>query len=222
VKRRPLISLIGVLAAFAAGAPVAGAHVQVTPSTVAPEDAVAFEVLVPNEQEQETVEVAVQIPKGVLAFAFEPVPGWKRSTENASDGSVGVVRWKGRMGADEFVRFSFVASTPAKPGDLAFKAVQTYADKTVVRWIGAPDAEEPAPVVRIVAGAPKQNAGGEAGDGGPAGQAATAAPASSSGSDDDKTPDGDGLALGLGAGGLALGLMALIVALRRPARRDDG
>ena len=39
-----------------------------------------------------------------------------------------------------------VGGGPDEPGtSLTFKALQTYDDGEVVRWIGAPDADEPAP-----------------------------------------------------------------------------
>jgi uncharacterized protein len=34
---------------------------------------------------------------------------------------------------------------------LTFKALQTYSNGSVVRWIGAPDADEPAPQVKLTA-----------------------------------------------------------------------
>jgi hypothetical protein len=41
---------------------------------------------------------------------------------------------------------------PGKAGDkLTFKALQTYSNGEVVRWIGAPDANEPAPQVTVTA-----------------------------------------------------------------------
>jgi uncharacterized protein YcnI len=135
----------------------------------------------------------------------------------ASNGSVERVVWTGRAPSDGFTEFSFLAGTPEKPGELQFKALQTYADGTVVRWIGAPDSENPAAVVKVDASAAKQNAGGEgeAAGGAPAATAAAAAPAATVASSSSDDGGSNTLALILGAAGLVLGLIALIVALRR-------
>ena len=197
------------LLAAAAFPAVAQAHIQVTPSTVAAGDAAKFTVLVPGERDSETVKVELQMPSGLLPFSYEDPAGWKRSLVKASNGSVERVVWTGRAPSDGFTEFSFLAGTPEKPGELQFKALQTYADGTVVRWIGAPDSDNPAAVVKVEASAAKQNAGGE-------GEAAGGAPAPVvAASSNDDGGGSDTLALILGAAGLVLGLIALIVALRR-------
>ena len=206
---------IAVLAAlaFVAGAAPAAAHVQVTPSAVAPGDPVTFEILVPGEKsEAHTTEVALQVPRGVLPFAYEDQPGWRRTVQKAPDGSVDVIRWRGRLATDGFVRFAVLAGTPEREGDLVWKAVQRYSDGSEAAWIGAPGSENPAPVTRVTAAAAARNAGGEGG--GNPGPAATPAPAAAA-------DDGDGgatVGIVLGAAGLVLGAVALVVALRRRER----
>jgi len=202
-----------VVALLAAGAfpAAAKAHIQVTPPAVAPGDAVKFTVLVPGERDSETVKVELRMPRGLLPFSYADPAGWKRSLAKAPDGSVERVVWTGSAPSDGFTEFAFLAGTPDKAGELQFKALQTYADGTVVRWIGAADSDNPAAVVNVDASAAKQNAGGESGSdaAAPATDAATVASA----------PAGEGssntLPNILGAAGLALGLIALIVALRR-------
>jgi uncharacterized protein YcnI len=214
-----VIGKLVAVALLAAGAfpAAAQAHIQVTPSTVAPGDAAKFTVLVPGERDSETVKVELQMPSGLLPFSYEDPAGWKRSLVKASNGSVERVVWTGRAPSDGFTEFSFLAGTPEKPGELQFKALQTYADGTVVRWIGAPDSENPAAVVKVDASAAKQNAGGEgeAAGGAPAATAAAAAPAATVASSSSDDGGSNTLALILGAAGLVLGLIALIVALRR-------
>ena len=200
--------------AFVAGAAPAAAHVQVTPSAVAPGDPVTFEILVPGEKsEAHTTEVALQVPRGVLPFAYEDQPGWRRTVQKAPDGTVDVVRWRGRLATDGFVRFAVLAGTPEREGDLVWKAVQRYSDGSEAAWIGAPGSENPAPVTRVTAAAAASNAGGEGGDTPAA--AATPAPAAAA------ADDGDGgatVGIVLGAAGLVLGAVALVVALRRRER----
>ena len=153
---------LGLALALLLVAPAAAqAHIQVTPTVVAPDDPVKFTVLVPGEKTAQTTRVALKMPAGLLPFSYEDPPGWKRTLVKASNGGVDQVVWTGRLAADGFVEFSFLAGTPEKPGSLTWKALQTYSDGSVVRWIGAPDSEQPAPVTQVVGGAPKQNAGGE-------------------------------------------------------------
>jgi uncharacterized protein YcnI len=222
VIRKLFASALVAAATFPAAAQ---AHIQVTPSTVAPGDAAKFTVLVPGERDSETVKVELQMPRGLLPFSYEDPAGWKRSLIKRSDGSVEVVRWTGRAPSDGFAEFSFLAGTPETPGELQFKALQTYADGTVVRWIGAPDSDSPAAVVNVDAGAAKQNAGGEgeaSERAAPAAIATAAAPAATVATAPADDGGGSGtLAIVLGAAGLVLGATALIVALRRP-RSGDG
>ncbi len=190
-------------------------HVQVSPTLAAPGDAVKFLFLVPNEREESTVEVALQVPKDVLPFSFDDPPGWRRTLEKRGDGSIEVVRWRGRLQSDGFAEFAFLASTPEKVGPIAWKSIQTYADGKETAWIGPPDSDEPAAVTQVTADAPLQNAGGES-EGGEAAPAEAAATSTTSGDDDNRDP----LAIVLGAGGLVLGAIALFVALRSRRGRD--
>jgi hypothetical protein len=70
--------------------------VQIRPTEAAPGDSVMFQLVVPGERDARTVEVAVQIPEGVLPFSYEDTPGWRRTVTFADDGSTDVVRWRGR------------------------------------------------------------------------------------------------------------------------------
>jgi uncharacterized protein YcnI len=191
----------------------AQAHVQVTPTEAAPGDPVLFELRVPGESDAHTTEVAVQIPKGVLPFSFEDRPGWKRTVEQADDGSIAVVRWRGKLASDGFVRFAFIATTPEREGELVWKAIQRYDDGEEAAWIGPPDADNPAPVTSISASASRQNAGGEGEEGAPPDPAAPPAAAPDDGDSGDAT-----IGIVLGAAGLLLGAAALAVALRRRPR----
>ena len=102
---------------------------------------------------------------------------------------------------------------PDKPDtSLTFKALQTYGDGEVVRWIGAPDADEPAPQVKLTAS--------EGGHDAPAADVEPAAETATGGGDE----DGDGaptwlavLALVVGALGLVAGGSALRAARRSTA-----
>jgi len=187
--RRAWLGPVLAVALLACSATVAGAHVQVAPTEAAPSDAVKFTVLVPGERSPHwTKQVVLKVPPGVLPYSFEATPGWSRHLILAKDHSVDRVVWDGRLAPDGFVEFSFLAATPPKPGVLAWKALQTYSDGDVVRWIGSPSSEDPAPRTEVRAGVPLQNAGGEGASGSATAVAADSAapptPAASSGGDD--------------------------------------
>ena len=76
-----------------------------------------------------------------------------------SDTQVSRITWtgdgkEGVVAPGEFQDFGLSLKMPeGKAGDkLTFKALQTYDDGQVVRWIGPEDADEPAPVVTLEAG----------------------------------------------------------------------
>jgi len=223
-RTRPALLAAATVLATLGCAGTAGAHVQLTPTTVAPNDPVEFTVVVPSERPAHTTKVDLKLPAGVIPFAYGETPGWKRRLVTASNGAVERVVWTGELAKDGYARFTFLAGMPEKPTTLTWKALQTYDDGTVARWIGSPDSESPAPVTRVVADAARQNAGGEGQDAGAEGQDA-GAPASA-GTDpipvvaaaaDDDGPDW--LARGLGIAAVLIALAGVAVAVRRPGAR---
>ena len=144
--RRALLATAALALVLAAPA---SAHVQVRPALVAPGDPVLFQVIVPNESDAHTVEVVLQVPKDVLPFSFEEPDGWTRENKEGADGSLETITWKGELAEDGFARFSFLASTPEQEGEIVWKSIQTYDDGSVSRWIGAPDADNPAAVTTV-------------------------------------------------------------------------
>jgi uncharacterized protein len=71
-------------------------------------------------------------------------------------------------------------------------ALQTYDNGEVVRWIGAPDSEEPAPQVAVTEGSGEHGA------------------ASSSDSSEESSDDSDSASKGLGIAALILGALGLL------------
>ena len=180
----------------------AAAHIQVSPTRVAPDDAALFTVLVPGETDSGTTKVALQIPKGARPFSYAATPDWSRTLETGPDGATRVVRWSGRSAKDGFVRFSFLASTPATEGEISWKAIQTYSDGKKVAWIGAPSSENPAAVTLVTKAAAPQNAGGE-----------SSSPSSEQ--ESAKADAGSSLTLGLSIAALLIALAAFFLSLRR-------
>lgn len=231
------------LAATTLAAPAAAmGHVTLQPDKAAAGGFTRLDVRVPNEQDDAgTRKVEVQMPPGFIFVSTEPVAGWTAKTTTRkidkpidSHGEkiteeVATVTFTGR-GEDgvirpgEFRDFGLSVGVPeGRPGSkLTFKSLQTYQGGEVVRWIGAPDSEEPAPQVTLTAA---EEDGGGAADkdtttdaGTPVADtgAGTPAPAEASGGDGD---DGDGLAIAaLVVGGLGLAAGGAGLATARKAR----
>jgi uncharacterized protein len=163
MKARKLVPTA--LLALALLAPAAAqAHVTLQP-TEAPEGAyTVLDVRVPNESDSEnTTKVAVQFPEGFGDVSYQAVPGWNvkvvhqklKKPIQTDDGPVTegvreVIFSGGRLPPGRFQDFPLSLQIPGKAGEeLTFKAVQTY-EKEVVRWIGAPETEHPAPQVLVL------------------------------------------------------------------------
>jgi uncharacterized protein YcnI len=218
------------MAALLALAPVASAHVTLQPEEVPAGGFTRLDLRVPTERDNaSTTKVEVQFPPGFLFVSTEPVPGWEAKIVNrkldkpveqfgeqiseevgqvtftASDEAAGI-------GPGQFQDFGLSLSVPDKAGSaLTFKAVQTYSNGEVVRWIGPPDSDEPAPQVQLAAAEP------EGGASEPASQE-QAAPPAESGGDDDSSNTLAIIALVVGVAGLATGLLALLT--RRGRSRE--
>jgi MYXO-CTERM domain-containing protein len=195
---------------------VAGAHVTVQPGEGPAGGFVVEDVRVPTEEESaNTTKVVVQFPPGFAEVSFQPVPGWnvkvkktKLATPIKTDEGdtlteqVSQVTWSGgKIAPGQFQDFPVSLQLPDKAGTtLTFKAIQTYDNGKVVRWIGAPDAEDPAPQVKVTA-AESENA--------------SATPAAAASSSDESKDDDDSktlsiIALIVGALGLLAGGAALL------------
>jgi uncharacterized protein YcnI len=151
------ISALAVALLVALGTGRAGAHVTLAPRSVPPGGTVDFTIRCPDESgTASTVKLVVQLPVDTrLADVRVPaVPGWRSST-TMRDGAVDTVTWEGgAIRPHEVGYFHLVATVPATPGPLPFKAVQTYDDGNVVRWIdarapGEPEPPFPTPIVEV-------------------------------------------------------------------------
>ena len=106
----------------------------------------------------------VQFPRGLRSASYQRRPGLdgegrprrssprrSRPTTARSPRGSSRITWTATSKADgiapgQFQDFPLSVQIPGKAGDtLTFKALQTYSDGEVVRWIGAPDADKPAP-----------------------------------------------------------------------------
>jgi uncharacterized protein len=223
---------LGVLAVPA----VAQAHVTLQPKTAAAGAYVVEDVRVPNETDDAvTTKVAVQFPEGFASASYQPVDGWsvkvvkeKLATPIKTDDGeitegVKTITWTATSEADgiapgQFQDFPLSVQIPGKAGDtLTFKALQTYSDGTVARWIGAPDADKPAPQVQVTEAAEAHHAPAAPAADGTATTENTSAPAVATSSADDSESSNTLaiIALVVGALGLAAGGASLVSARRR-------
>jgi uncharacterized protein YcnI len=212
------------MAAAAVGATVIGVLATATPAsahvTVNPREAtqggfarVAFRV--PTESDTaSTTKVEIHLPQDtpIASVSTMPVPGWTAQATKTklaqpidSHGSqiteaVSVITWTATAGAEvkpgEFQEFPVSMGPMPEVEQIVFKALQTYSDGSIVRWIEEPtngtEPEHPAPVLALQpAAAPDDEATPQA-----------AAPADDS---------GNGAALGLGIAGLVAGAAGLVL-----------
>ncbi len=226
---RTTTALAAVTAAAALALPAAAqAHVTVNPREATAGAYTKLDVRVPNERAgASTVKVQLQLPDGFTSLSYEPRADWRARVTRArlstpietSHGPASeVVReatWTGtgsglgRIAPGQFVDFPISVQIPesAAGTTLSFKAIQTYSNGEVVRWIGAPDSDTPAATLAVAA-AP---AGGGHG---------AAAPAAAPARGDDGGDTLGVVALIVGGLGLLAASATILVTRRRSARRD--
>jgi periplasmic copper chaperone A len=202
---------VAAVAASALAAPAAAqAHVTLQPSSAAAGAFTVLNVRVPTERDDaSTVKVDVQLPHGFADVSYEPRSGWSvkvtketlakpvQTDDGRVDEEVRRITFTGhgpagRIAPGQFMDFPLSVQIPGKAGDeLTFKAIQTYSDGDVVRWIGAASSDTPAPIVQVT---------------GDVAAPAAAAPASPPKAD-------DGASKGLGIAALAVGIVALVLGM---------
>lgn len=223
---------LAVAAMTLVGPAVAQAHVTLQPNTAAAGGYTRLNVRVPNERDDaSTQKVELQFPDGFASASYEPVPGWdvkvtKKTLDppvKTDDGeiteAVNTITWTADDADDAippgaFRDFGLSVRIPDQAGDtLTFKALQTYTGGEVVRWIGAEDADNPAPTVAVTAPAADEHGAGA--------DHATPTPAAADTERTSTTTDSGGssdtlaiIALIVGALGLVVGGFGLLTARR--------
>ncbi len=206
-----LKTTLALIAVFAFALPAsAGAHVTLQPSEAAAGDFTVLNVRVPNERDDAaTTKVDVQLPAGFVFASYQAVPGWSVQVKmqklgkpvQTDDGpitsEVREMTWtadsdKAGIQPGQFQDFPISVQIPGEAGEtLTFKALQTYDDGEVVRWIGAPESEEPAPQVAVTEGSEGHH--GDVAD-----------------SAEEPSDDSDSASKGLGIAALILGALGLL------------
>lgn len=234
-----------------AGAGAAAAHVRVVPESTAGGAWTKLTFRVPTESATAgTTQLQVQLPTDspLVHVSVQPVPGWSAVVESAAlhtpvdvggaqiTQAPSTVTWTADPGVQiapgEFQEFAISAGPlPDEGTTLAFAALQTYSDGTVVAWDevaadGAEEPERPAPTFTTTTAAAhghgaatdatpdaSSTATGEATDVAATGH--DAAHASVETAEGDVAAGGDPVGRGLGALGALLGAAGLWLGLRR-------
>ncbi|GAA4602632.1 uncharacterized protein YcnI [Actinoplanes octamycinicus] len=232
LKRSAVVAAAAGLLTLALAGP-ASAHVTVNPNTATAGGYAKVSFRVPNESDTaSTVKLEVNLPadQPIASVSVKPVPGWTavavksklatpiKAHDTEITEAVSKITWTAAKGSEikpgQFQEFDVSMGALPQSGQLVFKALQTYSDGNVVRWIDEPatdgtEPEQPAPVLKIVPAA----------NGGAASSAGAVAPVAED-SDDDDSDGGNGLALA----GLIAGLLALVLgglAYAKASRKPD-
>jgi uncharacterized protein YcnI len=230
VVRAGVAAVAAVTAALAFPA-LASAHVTVNPNTAVQGGYTKVTFRVPTERDDASttkVEVAIPTDKPIASVSTRPVQGWTAVTETTKlttpiktdDGdeitdAVSKITWTADADSGikphQFQEFDVSLGPLPATDHIVFKALQTYSNGEIVRWIDEPaagaEAEHPAPILKLSKAATTTTATATT-------SAAPTATADSSDSSSDDT------AAVLGIAGLVLGLAGLLVgvlAYRRAA-----
>lgn len=128
-------------AAFLLFASFASAHVTVNPSNAQTSAWQMYTIKVPSEKELPTTKITLKVPKEVTFKQYQPLTGWKISTEKNDSNEVTSITWEvdgDNQGilAGQFQQFNFVAQNPKNETEVAWDAFQYYSDGSIVEWTG--------------------------------------------------------------------------------------
>ncbi|MBD0691431.1 YcnI family protein [Streptomyces sp. CBMA123] len=234
-----------------AAATTASAHVVIDPSSV-PRNATdqTFAFRVPDEDDtKSTVTVEIDFPADhpVPSAMVAPVPGWtdkitttKLATPiHTDDGDVTdvvsqIVWTGGQIAPGHYQDFPVdLGALPEGTDTVVFKALQTYSDGTVVRWIeepqaGQPEPKNPAPVLHLTAAtaddgdstASASAAPGTKPD--PAPRSSAQATPTATGTATATASSGDSTARGLGIAGIVVGVLGAVAGFLLGRRNRTG
>ncbi|MFC7528609.1 YcnI family protein [Actinoplanes sp. GCM10030250] len=220
LRRTAAISSLAAAFVLALAAPAA-AHVTVNPGTATQGGYTKVTFRVPNESDSaSTTKLEVNLPADapVASVSLKPVPGWTavpvktklatpiKAHDSEITEAVTKITWTAAAGSEikpgTFQEFDVSLGPLPAAEQMVFKALQTYSNGDVVRWIDEPstdgtEPESPAPVLKLTA-------------------AAADAPASAPAEDvvaavDEDDEGGNGTAFGIA--GLVAGIAALVLGL---------
>ncbi|GAB1640474.1 YcnI family protein [Krasilnikovia sp. MM14-A1259] len=221
LARATVVAGVAAVTTLALAGP-ASAHVTVNPNSATQGGYTKVAFRVPNEKDTANttaVEVNLPVETPIASVSLKPLPGWTAATvktklatpikkhDREITEAVTKITWtavdaNSQVKPGQFQEFEVSLGPLPETGQIVFKALQTYSDGDIVRWIDVPapgqeEPEHPAPVLKLAAGS------------GDAHGAAAPAASSAGHKDEDGSTDWLGLAgVVLGLAGLAAGLLA--------------
>jgi uncharacterized protein YcnI len=172
------LGVLLVIGGVALTASPAWAHVEIDPGSLPKGSTTTFAFRVPTEEQNaNTVKLDVQFPTNhpLPNVLVQVKPGWTFTTRTeplrkpitTDDGTftsaVSEVTWTATPGGGippgAFDLFSVFTTLPTNANALTFKAIQTYSDGNVVKWLqiptkGAPPPDFPAPTLTLTKAQP--------------------------------------------------------------------
>lgn len=238
VRRAATVFAAATAVTIALAAP-ALAHVTIQPGTAEQGGFSKVAFRVPNERDDtSTVKVEVTFPADhPLAFvSVKPVPGWdvkvtqgklptpvKTEYGDLKEAVTKVVWSGGAIKPGEFQEFEVsMGQLPKDVNELTFPTRQTYSKGEVVNWADAPkadgtEAEHPVPTLKLV---PASGSGDDDHAAAAASPSAVAAMPAVTPAAAAAAASSDGTARLLGGAGLALGVIAVVIAALGLRRRS--
>jgi periplasmic copper chaperone A len=169
--RRVTVVAVTAAAGLLVLAGTASAHVTANPGTATQGGDAEVAFRTPNEEDTAaTVKLEVSFPTDhpIPSVLVHPIPGWTATIEKAKlatpittdDGpvsqAVSKITWSGgQIAPDQYQDFDVsLESLPSDTTQLVFKAIQTYSNGDVIRWIdltppGGAEPEHPAPTITL-------------------------------------------------------------------------
>jgi uncharacterized protein YcnI len=217
----------------------ASAHVRVDPGHAEPGSYATLTFKVPNESATAgTVKLVVDLPTDTpfTSVSYLPVAGWTTSVDTeklpdpvkTDDGTITEapvrVTWTADSGTQvapgQFQQFTISAGAVPDTGSILLPAHQYYSDGSVVDWdektpASGDEPEHPAPTLYVTAAEPSAE-GTAAGGSSDSPQVAASTPAPTAPA---AGATATAVSIGLGIAGLALGAIALVVAVFALTRR---
>lgn len=110
------------------------AHVVVSPSEALTGAYETFTTSVPNEKDIPVTGIRLVIPDSIESVTPTVKPGWEIQIKKNQDKATEISWTGGVIAPDLRDEFTFSAHLSAEPGNINWKAYQTYQDGTVVSW----------------------------------------------------------------------------------------
>jgi len=235
-RRGTLVLVLAVGGAVVLPATSAFAHVTVNPREAAQGGYAKLAFRVPNERDNAgTTKLEINFPAAhpFASVSVRPQAGWTYAVEritlptpikvhdNEISEVVSKITWTGgEVKPGEFNEFEVsVGPLPSDVESLTFKALQTYSNGEVVRWIeeaapGGAEVERPAPVLKLTKAEPAEAAGTAPA---PEAQAGEVARPGSDGTASKRDVD---MARTFGILGMVFGLLGFVSAMTARRRRS--